>query len=431
MLPTLSSAASSLELTDVQILQVSKTLIDRGDTNQATEILSQIPPLGNVALEIERYFLMAQIASRNGDFGTAIKIYRTILDQQPNLARIRFELALCYIKTRQWYRADYHIRLAAADNDLAPEIQRTIKKLLYIIRQNKNWNAWFNFGVAPDNNINTGAHGEECVNTIFGPLCRQLPEPESAVGYSFMLGGNYEFKLSDRWRWKSDTNIYTNVYDKHDYDDLYISAATGPRYIFQNGDIWTAAMATRRWYGWNAYSWQIGGRIDSNYDFTRKLTGGLQLRYLSSYYDDFRDFMNGDLYTANLRLQYAIDARMYLIFRSGLERENTTDVIYSNWRKSLSVGFGAELPYGFHIYLEPSIYWTDYDAGRWVVKDGDFMQITEHSFTHSYSVSLSNNKLDIWGFVPTLNINYTNRHSNIWQREFDKFSIGITMQQRF
>ena len=64
-------------------------------------------------------------------------------------------------------------------------------------------------------------------------MCRNLTEPESAVGYNFTLGGNYEFALSDNWRWKSDANIYANVYDKHDYDDLYLTVSTGPMFIWQ------------------------------------------------------------------------------------------------------------------------------------------------------------------------------------------------------
>lgn len=56
---------------------------------------------------------------------------------------------------------------------------------------------------------------------------------------------------------------------------------------------------------------------------------------------------------------------------------------------------------------------------------------TERDFTHRYAVSVSNNKLDIWGFVPTITVSYTKRESNIWQREFDKTALEFTMQQRF
>lgn len=57
--------------------------------------------------------------------------------------------------------------------------------------------------------------------------------------------------------------------------------------------------------------------------------------------------------------------------------------------------------------------------------------IKEHSFNQKYSLSLSNNKFDIWGFIPTLTFSYTRRDSNIWQREYDKYTAEFTFQQRF
>jgi hypothetical protein len=418
-------------MSSVDALKLANNLIEWGDFEHSEQILTQMPPLGNGALEVERWFLLGQISARRGDYDTAITIYKKILDNQPDLARIRFELAVCYMKTEQWYRADYHLRLAMAATDLSDEVKKVMYYHRYVIRQNKNWNAWFNFGAAPDNNINTSIGGEECIMTMFGPMCRQLPEPVSAIGYNFQLGGNYEFKLSDDWRWKSDANIYTNIYNRHEFDDLYLSASTGPRYVWSSGDIWLAGVAARRWYGWEEYNWSLGIKLDTNYDFTRRLSGGLYLRFMDNTYDDFGDYLNGKSYSSSVRLSYSIDATKYLIFRTGLDRETVIDPIYANWRPSLSVGFGAELPYGFNIYIEPSIYWAKYDGARWVVKDGGFTQITEQSFTQRYSVSLSNNKLEVWGFVPVITFSYTNRNSNIWQRDFDKTAIEFTMQQRF
>ena len=71
------------------------------------------------------------------------------------------------------------------------------------------------------------------------------------------------------------------------------------------------------------------------------------------------------------------------------------------------------------------------DDDKWFVHNGDFSQITERDFTQRYFVSISNNKFDVWGFVPTIVLGYTHRDSNIWQREFDKFSAEFTMRQKF
>lgn len=161
------------------------------------------------------------------------------------------------------------------------------------------------------------------------------------------------------------------------------------------------------------------------------MSGGLYLRVAENTYDEYGDILDGQTYAANARLTYSFNASVYTVLRTGIVREVAKNPIYSYWSPSLGLGIGAELPWGFHVYAEPSVYWSLYDDPKWVVKDNHFAQITERDFTHRYSVSLSNNKLDIWGFVPTITVSYTKRESNIWQREYDKTALEFSMQQRF
>lgn len=415
----------------VDALHIAANAIDEKNYTVAKNILSGLPQSGNVALEIERWYLLAQMAQRQGDYDTAIKIYRKILDDQPDLVKIRYELALCYMQQKKWYRADYHLRLAMAGADIPEPVRKTMFYNRYIIRQNKNWNVWFNFGAAPDSNINQVAGGEECITNEFGTFCHQLPDPISAVGYNMTLGGNYEFKFGEHWRWKSDANLYSDIYSKHDYDDLYIGASTGPRYVWKNGDIWVAGMFSRRFYGWDGYNLSYGGKMDANYDLSRRWGVGLSLYMTNNLYDDFAEYMNGQTYSGNTRFSYSFDASKYLILRNGITREYAKNDIYKNWRYTIALGVGAELPWGFHVYVEPSLGWALYDGARWAVVNNVFNKITEHDFIQRYTISVSNNKFDIWGFTPTLTFGYTRRDSNIKNRGYDKMAVEFHMQQRF
>lgn len=420
-----------ITMTAIDAVKLAGNLIERGDIEHAQQILTKMPQTKSLPVEIERWYLLGQIAQKNGDYETAIQIYKKILDDQPDLAKIRFELALCYMKMERWYRADYHLRLAMAGSDLPDDAKKMMNYYRYIIRQNKRWNVWFNFGAAPDSNVNNGNGGEECITRYGYQWCRNLKNPESVVGTNLTLGGNYEFILSDHWRWKSDANIYSNTYNNHDYDDLYLSASTGPRYIWSRGDVWLAGIGTRRWYGGEKYNYSYGTKLDTNYDFTRKLSGGLSLRYLENKYDTYGDFLNGNTYSMNTRLVYSFNARLYSVLRTGITREDTINPSYSYLQPNIALGFGIELPYGFHIYGEPSFYWSKYDDPQWVIKNNDYVQITERDFVQRYALSVSNNKFDVMGFVPTLTISYTKRNSNIWQKEYNKTTLEFTMQQRF
>lgn len=425
------SGAAEITMSAADAMRTAGDMVRRGDFEHANQILTQLPDTGSVALEIERRFLQGRIAQQRGDYDAAIKTYQALLDVYPGLARVRFEMAVCYMHQKKWRRADYHLRLAMAGDDLSDDAKRVMNYYRYVVRRNKNWNVWFNFGAAPDNNVNNAVGGQECIMTMFGLMCRTLDAPESAVGANLTLGGNYEFKLSDAWRWKSEANVYANFYDKSKYDDLYLSMATGPRYVWTRGDVWLAAAGGRRWYGWERYNWSAGARMDANYDFTRRMSGGLYLRIMENRYDMYNDLLNGQTYSANMRLTYSFNSRVYMVARAGISREVTAADMYSYWSPNVSVGVGAELPWGFHAYAEPGVYWNRYDAARWVVRDNYMTRITERDTTWRYALSVSNSKLDVWGFVPTVTVSYTRRASNIWQREFDKTAIEFTMQQRF
>lgn len=421
---------TEITMSVMDAVKMAGAMVDNGNLDTAEEILTAIPKMAG-PLEIERWFLLGRIAGFRGNFDEAIEIYRTILDAHPDLARVRFELAICYMKTEQWYRADYQLRLAMAGDDLTDNVRQMMNYYRYVIRQNKNWNVYFNFGAAPDNNVNNATGGEECVMTIFGPMCRNLIEPESAVGFNFSLGGDYEFKLSDQWRWKSDAGVYSNIYNLHDYDDVFLYTSTGPRFIWSRGDVWLAAIGARRWYGWDGYNWSVGARLNANYDFTRKLMGGISLQYTNNKYDNYGKYLDGNTYSVGASLFYSITPNIYTILRGGIMREDARSDTYSYWQPNVSVGVGAELPYGFGIFVQPMFYWQNYDAEQWSVQDGNFTQIVERDFTQRYSLSVSNNKLSIMGFAPTLIFSYTRRDSNMWQREYDKWAIEFTLQQRF
>ena len=425
------SNVTQITLSELEAVQVAGNLVTIGKYDDALKILTQLPQTGQTSIEIERWYLLAQIEQRKGNLDEAIKIYRKLLDEKPDLAKIRYELALCYMRKKQWYRADYHLRLAMAGKDIPDDVKRQMLYYRYVARQNKNWNLWFNFGAAPDNNINQVTGGEECITNEWGTFCRQLPDPVSAVGYNLTLGGNYEFKLTNNWRWKSDGTVYTNIYDKHDYDDLYLAASTGPRYVWKNGDVWLAGVSSRRWYGWKRYNWAYGGKLDLNYDFTRKLSAGVSFRIMDNKYDEYGDWLDGQSYATHLRTLYYLDGTKFLVLRGGVERDTAHEDIYANWRYSTGIGFGSELPWGFHLYVEPFFMWSNYDGEKWIVKNNTFTKRAEQDFTQRYSLSLSNNKIDVWGFVPTLTFSYTKRSSNVPNREYEKYTTEFTLHQRF
>lgn len=417
-------------MTHEQTLTFAQELVEKNKLEDAKKVLL-LKPFQQKELEIERLYLLAQIATKENKIDKAIDIYYFILEHQPNISNIRFRLAELYLIRKDWIRADYHYRLALADKELPIVIQNRIKQALYYIRQNKNYNFWFNFGIAPDNNVNNTTSGEQCVMTMFGPMCNTLDDPEKDVGLNITVGGNYEFKLSDNWRFRNEALIYSLKYQDKKYDDIYLSYVLGLKYVYNKGDVFFGPTFSKRFLGHKSYNYTTGFMVDTGYDLTKQLNARLYLAYTPTHYDDYGDILDGDVKTARLRMFYALDSSKYLIFKTGYEYEKTKDKTYTNDRVNLALGFGADMPWGFHIYAEPSVLFTNYKGKRWTVKDYEFKEVKEWDITQRYSVSLSNRKVSLWGLMPVLTYSYTDKKSNIWQREYQKSLIELSIQKRF
>lgn len=408
----------------------SSNLIKNKKYEQARKLLAKNSfPIMDA--EIERLHLIAQTYIEQNKLREAIVIYKYILDNQPELSKVRAELAVLYIKQKDWYRAEYNLKLALSDKKIPPHAKKDLQNLLYLIRQNKNWDIWFNFGVLPDSNPGMVRGGEECFEFMKIKLCRELPEPDKVIGIQANIGGNYEWKFNKNWGLKSDVSIYSNTFNKSEYNDLSTIFNIGPRYVYKKGEVWTSANFGRRYYGKRGYNTSVGPKITTSYDFNHSTYANLLLQYSKIYYEDYGDFMDGDITKIVPQIGYIINSSTFTNLSFQFQHEDTKDLSYTNDTYGISFGFGTEMLFGFRIYIEPSISLVYYYDDRLVIQDNKLQFIKEKNNIYGYSATLSNNKLDFYGFTPAIVYQYFNRDSNIFDRDISRQSVQIMIQKKF
>lgn len=415
-------------LTPIQALAIAKKLFSEKVYSDAKLLLQSIS-FKELDYEIERLFIIGQIDMIEKNWEGAIEVFSKILEINPKIARVRLDLALAYLQNGSFYKADYNLRLALAE-PLPQEVIYNVQRFLYMLRSNKNWNVWFSLGVAPDTNINNGRRGTQCISTVWGVLCNQLPGAEKAIGYNVSFGGNHEWRLSEQFRIKTDAAVIISKYEDDSYDDFMLTGSVGPRYVFSNGDVWLAATSARRWLAHSPYSSYIGAKLAVDYDITKQLSSYWSARWNPMKYDEF-DSLNGDSWGVASAFTYSLSSSKYIRFGAGYDRESTAHDWYKNTKKNVYLGFGFELPYGFSMYLSPSIVWTDYDNERPYVVGNAYENVLRKDEQYKYTLTLFNKKLNFWGFAPTFSYSYIDKNSNVWQQEYTKhvFDVGIT--QRF
>ncbi len=393
--------------------------------------LTKISLPQNLSAKVKMLYSSAQTERANGNVKEAIKLYRKVLDEQPDFVKARFELALCYMEDKQWYRADYYLRLALGAEYLPNDVRQLMEQYRYLVRQNKNSDFWFEFGDVPDMRASLSNNNSGCFGNEKTGVCEKLKESKDESGVNLAAGADYEFVLSDNWRWKNDAMLYTNIYDKKSYNDIFLAGSTGPRYVWDRGNVWFAGVVGRSWYGNEKLAWAYGAKVDANYDWTRKFSSGLILQFANNVYDKYDDLLNGQSYTAIPNFTYAIDSTKYILVRGELERENTKFDPYSNYKYGFAFGFGVEMPNGILVYLEPYFSWINYDGAVDVIKNNVPMNIKEKYFLQKYTLSVSDVKIEYKGFIPVVNITYTKKDSNIPMPSYDRWSFGLNIKRKF
>ena len=96
-----------------------------------------------------------------------------MLARNPNLPRVRLDLAFAYFRAGEDRRAAYHFRLAMGDKELPPVVRARALALLDRIRRRKSWSISGSLALAPDNNINAATSARQVA--LFG-LPAQLSE---------------------------------------------------------------------------------------------------------------------------------------------------------------------------------------------------------------------------------------------------------------
>lgn len=109
--------------------------------------------------DAEASFLFAQTAASSGNFREAIAALERVLILYPDLANIKLELGVLYLRTDQNALAQRFISEALASPDVPPEVEARGRELLDVAErrdQRFDWGAGVSIGMSYDSNANSG-----------------------------------------------------------------------------------------------------------------------------------------------------------------------------------------------------------------------------------------------------------------------------------
>lgn len=419
--PDCAPGRSCVTLTGAQVLEVARSLFAARRFEEARGALKALEASGE--LREERIFLEGLIALETGDHDGAIRRFRQLLQENPNLVRVRLELARALYLKGDDAAADYHFRQAQAGK-VPPAVLANISRFRHAIDQRRRWSASFEIGLAPDTNVNA-ATDDETVD-IFGLPFTLDKQARESSGVGITAGGT----LALRNRFRPDAAILTRVaarhtdYDGSDFDDTAVSLDMGPSLDTPSVRLRPAILGTLRWFGHDLYLRSIGG--------------GLGLESLAARRTGWRTFfdvrrnsypgnpeLTGTAVSLAAELLHPLGPASYAFTSLSLARENARAEPYANVSARLGAGYGRDFSGGLTVigFVEA--------GGAW--HDEPFAAFGKTRKDQRWRASLNVARRDwqLAGFSPVLRYSFVRNDSNIPVYDYTRHRVEIVISRLF
>ena len=427
-----SDADSAADQADIQ------ALIDGGRFEDALAVLR--PLVEKDVVEANALFLygLAAVgasrrpgladAEREALLDEAIAAFRTMLIDRPGLVRVRLELARAFFLKGEDDLAQRHFEQVLAGNPprlVAANIQRFLNE----IRARRRWSFNLGLAVAPDSNIG-GTSDERTLYILNQPFQRDARElTTSGVGVVVWGGAEYQSPLSERLRLRAGAETARQVYERSEFDQLFLSGHLGPRWLVDSStEASLLASSRQRWLGTVPDHRDLGARLEAGHRVSPQVTAFARVSWHGRRYRT-RTYLDGPVLDASLSGAWVVTPTVRVELSGGYGRERPRSRRWRNRSRWLGAGLSVILPQGFAVGGGGEVRWTNYN-GNWWPSTREFGDARDDR-TRSLRASLRNLGFTLFGFSPDLALVQEERTSNAQLYDYERTRGELRFVRQF
>jgi len=414
-------AVEARQMSAADVLGLAARWIEEGRLDEADTLLGGLER--NRDGGSQRQFLQGTIRFLKQDYKAAAARFRAILRDEPAATRVRLELARSLFLLGDDAAADYHFRLAVADNPQR-EVLANVAAFRQQIRERRRWSASLEFGAAPDTNINQATSDRTLDNA-------NLPgRPDKVVlsddarrtsGVGISVEGQAQVRLVRFGNNAIVANGFAiiNEYKGGTFDDYLLGAELGPQMTRRWGRLTVSGSGYRRWYGHEPYLNALGVRVR----LERPVSNNWQWDYVAQWQRlDYRRNagLDGQYFSVGAALSRALSARSFGQLRGFVSRQSARDPGFAFVDARSGLSYARELPWGLVANADLDLTRTWYDAPS-------FFGPTRREWRVRAALALTKRDWQWLGFSPTVRFIHTSNISNLdfftYHRERGEFAI--------
>jgi hypothetical protein len=323
-----AEAQRSVTLSPAELFAFADQARDRGDYATAETAYRALTSNPDIELRTEARFRLAMmLAGKLGKRSEAAVLLRQILDEKPNAARVRIELARLQAEMGHRAAAEREFRAAQAAG-LPPEVERMVRFYAAALNAQRPYGVNFELALAPDSNINRATRSQT-LGTIIGDFTlSDDARAQSGLGVSAQtqlwgrLGVGKSLDVLARASGSGD------FYGKSAFDDYSVALELGPQLRSGADRLSLSGLTTWRWFGGKPYTFSWGANATLEHPLDKRS----QLRVDGSAIvsdDKLNDLRDAERYAIAAGVDRAFSARFGGGWRVSAQRETANDPGYS------------------------------------------------------------------------------------------------------
>ncbi len=331
-----SQAGPAVEMTAAQLFQYAEEAKAKGNFETAEAAFQALTQDPDIELRTEARFRLALLyADRMDKPREAAVLLRRILDDKPDAAGVRLELARIQAVMGNMREARRELRAVQATG-LPPQVEQMVRFYSKALTAQKRLGGSLQVALAPSTNINR-ATSSDTLGTIIGDFTlSEDAQAKSGMGVSLRGQSYWRVPLSAKTDILLRASGSGDLYKEKDFDDVTASVQVGPQWRWGADRFSLSGAASWRWYGLKPYSTSVGVTGDWQHPLGKRTQLRLDGRVL---FEDNRrnDLQDGERYSASIGLDRAFSSR----FGGGVQvhgmRDDAKDPGYSTTSGGVSL----------------------------------------------------------------------------------------------
>jgi len=376
--------------------------------------------------DIETRFLMGLALTELDRPDEAIPLFEQLLRENPNLPRVRLELARAYNANAQFEQARAQFQAVKALNPPAA-VGENIDRFLAAMDAQRFWSARLSFGFVHDDNVNAGPSSSSVLTSAFGLVTLDPPSlPRDDSGWTLSASLNHVYPRSRRFAWQTTASFVRTDYSSvSDYDSDNIAISTGPTWKLPRYVVSAPVVYENMRLGDDRYSsaWGLAPQVQHPLNERLMLEAGAVAqarKYYNTATATTRSDRNGGVYAAHAGLRYSLDETSFVQAGYRLSREDTRQAYLDFTGHGVFATYLKGLPHGLTLVVQPSVARNGYDAREAIYPK------TRTDVIYTLNINLAK-ELNKKGLSLALGYTYTKSDSSLDINTYDRNQVTLQL----